>query len=259
VDKGSGVTQASDGWQPSVVVTYTDGDIGIECGFCAGSGAFPESVYDDEPSVTPCSVCNGIGFNVHPRGSEGWMVCRLCGGDGKAADEDGYFAGDTCSTCAGRGFIDISAVRRDEAAKDDSEAWSLLHPSVCEVAKPRFDAGLYADSVEAAFKHVNAEVKRAVSNADCGNLDGARLMERVFSPGSPLLVLDDLTKQSGRDVQLGYMKMFAGAMTGVRNPKAHDNVLIDANRALHLLFVASLFLYKLEDAREHGHLADAST
>ena len=51
------------------------------------------------------------------------------------------------------------------------------------------------------------------------------------------------------------MKMFSGAMTGIRNPKAHDNVLIDDLRALHLLFVASLFCFKLDDAlRKQGEV-----
>jgi len=46
------------------------------------------------------------------------------------------------------------------------------------------------------------------------------------------------------------MQIFAGAMTGIRNPKAHANIVIDRNRAIHLLFLASLLFFKL-DERTH--------
>ena len=74
-------------------------------------------------------------------------------------------------------------------------------------------------------------------------------MNRAFSLSNPVLELADLTTQSGRDEQKGYMRLSAGAMTGIRNPKAHANVFIDDNRAIHLLFVASLLRSKLDEAR----------
>ncbi|MBI5642543.1 MAG: hypothetical protein HY954_03600 [Deltaproteobacteria bacterium] len=37
-------------------------------------------------------------------------------------------------------------------------------------------------------------------------------------------------------------------MTGIRNPKAHNNIDIDENRAVHFIFLASLLMDKL-DAR----------
>jgi uncharacterized protein (TIGR02391 family) len=240
---------------PTVAIKFSDGSLGIECGFCSATGNFPDTAYADpnDGGTFPCPVCNGIGFNILPPSSEGAVVCRCCGGDGKAADESGYFAGDTCPVCEGRGFLDLSAVRQAASLGADAHIWSLLHPEIRAVAKPRFDSGHFADAVEAAFKHFGKLVKASVPVARRGDVDGATLMERVFSARDPLLVLDTLETQSGRDEQLGYMKMFSGAITGIRNPKAHDNVLIDDVRALHLLFVASLFCFKLDDAlRKQG-------
>jgi uncharacterized protein (TIGR02391 family) len=57
----------------------------------------------------------------------------------------------------------------------------------------------------------------------------------AFSPKDPLVVLDDLSTESGRNAQQGYMQLYAGSMTGVRNPKAHANVTIDDIRARHFL------------------------
>jgi uncharacterized protein (TIGR02391 family) len=74
-------------------------------------------------------------------------------------------------------------------------------------------------------------------------------MTTAFSVQNPIIELDDLATVSGKDIQQGYMQIFAGAMTGIRNPKAHGNLDIDETRAIHLLFLASLLMYKLDEAR----------
>jgi len=43
------------------------------------------------------------------------------------------------------------------------------------------------------------------------------------------------------------MQLFAGSMTGIRNPKAHGNVTIDVVRAKHFLYLASLLTYRFEE------------
>jgi len=35
---------------------------------------------------------------------------------------------------------------------------------------------------------------------------------------------------AGRNIQRGYMQIFAGAMIGIRNPKAHKNITIGRER-----------------------------
>jgi hypothetical protein len=44
------------------------------------------------------------------------------------------------------------------------------------------------------------------------------------------------------------MYMFAGGMSAIRNPKAHDNIEIDKNDALRKLYFASMLMYKLDEA-----------
>jgi hypothetical protein len=41
-------------------------------------------------------------------------------------------------------------------------------------------------------------------------------------------------------MQKGYMLIFQGAITGIRNPKAHSNIIIDEKRGIHHLHLASL-------------------
>lgn len=133
-------------------------------------------------------------------------------------------------------------------ATDAGGLWDLLHPDISRVARTRFESEHYADAVEAAFKEVNSIVKAIVKNADGRELDGAGLMTTAFSVQNPIIKLDDLRMASGKDIQQGYMQIFAGAMTGIRNPKAHGNINIDEKRAIHFLFLASLLLSKLDEA-----------
>lgn len=126
--------------------------------------------------------------------------------------------------------------------------WSLIHPSISGLCKSRFDAGHFADSIETAFKHINQTVKIKVKKKTGNELDGSSLMNSAFSPKTPIISLDDLSTESGRNIQTGYMQIFAGSMTGIRNPKAHDIINIDRERAIHFLFLASLLMYKLDGA-----------
>ncbi|MFC1453810.1 TIGR02391 family protein [Verrucomicrobiota bacterium] len=125
--------------------------------------------------------------------------------------------------------------------------WSDLHPKICSVAKPRFESGHFADAVEAALKELNAIVKEYVRRKTRTELDGAPLMLKAFSANNPVVALDDLSTETGRNIQQGYMQMYAGAMTGIRNPKAHANIVIDGKRARHHLYVASLLTYRFDE------------
>lgn len=128
------------------------------------------------------------------------------------------------------------------------EIWPFLHTEIVQIAKARFDAGHYADAVEASLKHINELLQRKAREMGAGELDGSALMKRVFSVNAPLLRLGDLATDTGRSMQIGYMELFSGAMTGIRNPKAHANVEIDAVRAIHFLVLASLLRHKLDEA-----------
>jgi uncharacterized protein (TIGR02391 family) len=116
--------------------------------------------------------------------------------------------------------------------------WDLLHPIVSKTARTRFETGHYADAVEAALKEVNNIVRRIVREKTGKGYDGADLMNRAFSVDNPIIVLDDLGATTGRNIQVGYMQIFAGSMTGIRNPKAHANIQ---------MFLASLLLFKIDE------------
>lgn len=119
-----------------------------------------------------------------------------------------------------------------------SELFDLLIDDAELIATSRdlYINGHSAQAVEEAFKYVNNLVKLRTGLTS----DGATLMNSAFSPGAPMLKLSVLKTQSQRDQQLGYMMMTAGAMTGVRNPRAHEHRHLDNPRvALELLCIAN--------------------
>jgi uncharacterized protein (TIGR02391 family) len=129
-----------------------------------------------------------------------------------------------------------------------TDFWDLIHPAIVGVAKSRFDSGHYADCAETALKHINTVVKAKVKKRTGEELDGAALMNKAFSVKNPIITIDDISAQSGKDIQQGYMQIFAGAMIGIRNPKAHEVIVIDRERAIHFIFLASLLMHTLDMA-----------
>ena len=135
----------------------------------------------------------------------------------------------------------------DNANTSDEWLWHFIHPRVSALARPRFEAGFYADSVESVFKELNDTIKRLVIEKNGIELDGAKLMTTAFSVQNPIIKLNELITESDKNTQQGYMQILAGSMTGIRNPQAHENLYPDSRITLHLITLASLLMYKLDE------------
>lgn len=127
---------------------------------------------------------------------------------------------------------------------DQSGFWPLINQKVAAEARPRFEMEHYADAVERALKVVAEEIRRRTGLKS----DGAALMNEAFSPKKPCLKFEDPIPDTQNSMQVGYMQIFAGAMTGIRNPKAHGMVHLDRGRCIHFLFLASLLADKIDEA-----------
>jgi len=108
-----------------------------------------------------------------------------------------------------------------------------------------------ADAIEEHMMHELDKIvtKSVFANMTDGHVDmegGAALMKKAFSVHQPVITIDDISTENGRSIQLGYMEIFAGSMTGIRNPKAHLLIDISRERAIHFLFLASLLMDTLD-------------
>lgn len=114
-----------------------------------------------------------------------------------------------------------------------------------ETTRNLFFDGHFALAVEEAFKCLNNFVK----TRSALTVDGADLMRRVFSPKNPILRLNELKTESQINQQLGYMDIFAGCMTGIRNPRAHEHNYFDEPKfALEMLLLANHLFYMVKKA-----------
>lgn len=121
-----------------------------------------------------------------------------------------------------------------------------LHPKIREVSERLFVDGHYSQAIFEAFKRVNNAVKEKSGMTE---RDGQSLMSSVFSGNPPRLALNSLQTTSDRDEQEGFKFLFMGAITGIRNPKAHNHVVQrDPYRTLHYLAFASLLMSRLDEA-----------
>lgn len=129
--------------------------------------------------------------------------------------------------------------------------WHFIHPRIIEVSKKLYEDGHYADSAVDAFIEINDRVKqiykRLVPNNDKA-LDGQALMNKVFSKDDAILNVCNRTVESGEDIHNGTRFMLVGAMSALRNPKAHSNITISAEEAMRRLMFASMLMYTIDDA-----------
>lgn len=139
----------------------------------------------------------------------------------------------------------IADFREDlaEEAGDGREAHILaaykgldLHPEIHDAASGLYLAGYYASAVESAIKALNNVVRLRGGLIE----DGNPLMDKTFGGAEPILAFNDLADEHDQSEQRGYMFLFKGAISGLRNPRAHRLVTDDPERSLEFIAFVSL-------------------
>lgn len=121
---------------------------------------------------------------------------------------------------------------------------AAMHPRIRKECSDRFDAGLYADAILAAYKVVIDMVKKKTGSI----LDGKNLMEQTFTVNDPVIRLNSLKTVSDKNEQEGFKDIYMGAVVGIRNPKAHDIIhQLDRIRTLEYLALASLLARRVDE------------
>lgn len=119
---------------------------------------------------------------------------------------------------------------------------SDLHPLVIKASARLYNDGHYRNAILDAFIVLIDQIKIKSGRQD---LDGVQLIDHVFSPKNPILIVSN-----DMDEQLGFAWLFKGAVMGIRNPKAHKYVeQMDPQRALEWLAFASVLCRVLDDSK----------
>ena len=153
-------------------------------------------------------------------------------------------------------LIQLDFLKRRILSRQNEGFWSYLHPMIYNVSGNKFNQGFYSDAVESALKEVNSRIKRIYRRYRGEEKDGQDLMRKTFSSSNPLLIFEGLDTESGKNVQEGYMQIFAGAIQGIRNPKAHENTHISREDAIKRLILASLLMEKVDEAIRYTRLSE---
>lgn len=125
----------------------------------------------------------------------------------------------------------------------------ITNKSLRRKTEKLFMDGHHARAVEEAYKLLDNLVKKKAGLQD-SDLTGAPLMQSVFSPKKPQLKLNEGKSSSEQNEQSGYMQIYAGCMTGIRNPRAHDSDWEDTEeRALQLLVFANHLIERAQMAQ----------
>lgn len=154
-------------------------------------------------------------------------------------------------------LIQLDLLKRRVLRKENEGFWSYVHPLIYQVSEERFHGGFYADAVEAALKEINTRVKNIYKKYRGEEKDGQDLMRKAFTSSNPLLIFEGIDTESGKNVQEGYMQILAGAMQGIRNPKAHENLSISREDAVKRLVLASLLMDKIDEAISFTNLSES--
>ena len=87
-------------------------------------------------------------------------------------------------------------------------------------------------------------------------LDGYDAMNKVFSD-NPLVEICDRSTETGKNIHNGTRFMLAGAMSALRNPKAHSNTItISKEECMRRLMFASMLMYRIDEAVIHSGLIE---
>jgi len=120
-----------------------------------------------------------------------------------------------------------------------------IHADLPDEVRRLFDNGHFAQATLEAFKFVDHEMQR-ISGASSY---GTNLMMTALSESKPMVMLNPGMTTSEKDEQKGFKFLFAGAMLGIRNPRAHQiGISDDPDTCLDHLSLASLLLRRLDEA-----------
>ncbi|QNP48650.1 TIGR02391 family protein [Diaphorobacter aerolatus] len=122
----------------------------------------------------------------------------------------------------------------------------LLHPAIVESSLGQYRNGHLRDAVLngviAVFDMIRARTGL--------NLDGKDLVGQAFGLEKGKLVFSEIATETGKNDQKGFLQIYEGIYTGVRNVKAHSlNHDLSEQKAAQYLVTLSLLARRVEECK----------
>ena len=133
-----------------------------------------------------------------------------------------------------------------EATITQNKLFDLLqfHPKIVKASRSQFRSGHYTEAIFNAFRCIEIFAKQKSGSKK----RGTALMQEIFSENHPIIKLNNMQYDFEIDEQNGFRFIYAGAMLGIRNPKAHADIQQkDPYRTLEYLSLASLLANRLDE------------
>ena len=152
----------------------------------------------------------------------------------------------------GLDYLLAEGQEQPEDKQTAADLWSYIHPLIQKSSKKLYEDGHFANAAEDAFIELNSRTKEIYKKLVPGATaipDGKDLMNKLFGSKPPLCPVCDTSTESGDNYQQGFHFLTAGAMSALRNPKAHSNdEVLTKEEAMRRLMFASMLMYKLDEA-----------
>ena len=152
----------------------------------------------------------------------------------------------------GLDYLSAKGQKQPAEKTTTADLWTYIHPLIQRSSKKLFEDGHFANAAEDAFIELNSRAKAIYKKLVPSTTtvpDGTDLMHKLFGSNPLLCPVCDTSTESGDNYQQGFHFMTAGAMSALRNPKAHSNdEVLTSEEAMRRLMFASMLMYKLDEA-----------
>lgn len=157
-------------------------------------------------------------------------------------------------------LVQLDSLKRYILARENEPLLEYIHPQIAKVSKKLYFENNFGNASENAFKEIASRVRKLFvkikPNIQPPSNDNP-LMTTVFSDNNPMIEFCDRSDISGKNIQLGYMLMLAGAMSALRNPHAHSNDEdVTKEDCCRLLMFASMLMYKIDEAIQFSQIIE---
>lgn len=140
----------------------------------------------------------------------------------------------------------VEKLAKTQAGADPVGFENLLHPLILEKCVPLYRDGHLRESVLNAVIAVYDLIRQRTQS----NLDGSALAGQAFGLDNGKLIFSEIDTDTGQNDQRGFLQIFQGVYTGVRNVKSHSLTHdLNPQKAAQYLVMLSLLARRVDECK----------